>query len=165
MSSIVDKSINRHFYFVNQIESEGWVSNRNNQYSVPQYCHMIINKKITFPRHFSVTLMQSETLTKYWSIFYGFCKRNNGVLYSGIWPRHRVSNWIKSKKRDIKDIPICNCALWGRYGISNRVESNWKVYQLIALIKFHINDITSSLCIGRVRPIKRNCLFTVTVQK
>ena len=35
-SSIVDKSINRHFHFVNQMESNGWVSNRNNRYSVPQ---------------------------------------------------------------------------------------------------------------------------------
>ena len=58
---------------------------------------MIINKKYTFPRHIPVKLMQSETLTKYWSIFYGFCMviGRNGVLYSGIWPRHRVSNQNK----------------------------------------------------------------------
>ena len=36
MSSIVDKSINHHFDFVNQMESKGWVSNQKNRYSVPQ---------------------------------------------------------------------------------------------------------------------------------
>ena len=49
----------------------------------------------------------------------------DGVLYSGIWPRHRLSNRIElnryigksiaiiqiEKKRDINDIPINNCAL------------------------------------------------------
>ena len=53
-----------------------------------------------------------------------------GVLSSGIWPRHRVSNQIdiservkqliKSKKRDINDIPIYNCTLRTCYGVSNR---------------------------------------------
>ena len=37
---------------------------------------MIVNKKYTFARHFPVKLMQSETLTKDLSIFYGFCERN-----------------------------------------------------------------------------------------
>ena len=38
------------------------LSNRNNQYSVPQKWGMIIYKKNTFPRHFPVKLTQSETL-------------------------------------------------------------------------------------------------------
>ena len=37
---------------------------------------MIINEKYTFPRHFPVKPIQSETLTKYLSIFYGFFKGN-----------------------------------------------------------------------------------------
>ena len=61
-----------------------------------------------------------------------------GVLYSGIWPRHRVSNQIESiyrkeyiainqieKKRYINDIPkaINNRALQARYGVSNQIET------------------------------------------
>ena len=58
---------------------------------------MIMNEKYTFPRHFPVEPMQSKTLTKYLSIFYVFLREieRNGVLYSGIWPRHRVSNQNK----------------------------------------------------------------------
>ena len=47
---------------------------------------MIINKRYTFPRHFLVNLMQSETLTRYLKVFsmafVGEIGRN-GVLYSG----------------------------------------------------------------------------------
>ena len=46
------------------------------------------------------------------------------------------------KKGDINDIPINNCALQACFGISNRIESIRKIYQLIESIKFHINDIT-----------------------
>ena len=55
---------------------------------------MIMNEKYSFPRHFPVKPMQSETLTKYLSIFIAFLGEigRNGVLYSGIWPGHRVSN-------------------------------------------------------------------------
>ena len=52
------------------------------------------------------------------------------------------SNKSNQKKRDINHIPINNCTLRARYGLSNRVESNRKIYQLIKSIKFHINDIT-----------------------
>ena len=45
------------------------------------------------------------------------------------------------KKRDISDIPTNNCALRARYGVSNQIESNRNIYQLIESIKFHINDI------------------------
>ena len=76
----------------------------------------------------------------------------NGVLYSGIWPRHRVSNRIElnryigksvainqiEKIRDINDILINYCALRACYGVSNQ-----KTYQLIESIKFYNNDITS----------------------
>ena len=61
--------------------------------------------------------------------------RRNGVLY-------RVQQLIKSKKGDINDIPMKNFALRACYGISNRIASNQKIYQLIESIKFHINDIT-----------------------
>ena len=76
----------------------------------------------------------------------------NGVLNSGIWPRHRLSNriesiyqkeysnYLKRKKRDINDIPINNCALRACYGISKRIESK---NISIESIKFHFNDITS----------------------
>ena len=81
----------------------------------------------------------------------------NGVLYSGIWPRYRVSNLIELNryirkniainqieiKRDINDIPINNCAR-ARYGVWNRIESNRKIYRLIESIKFYINDITTN---------------------
>ena len=46
-------------------------------------------------------------------------------------------------KRDINDIPINNRALRAHYGVSNRIESNRKIHQLIESIKFHINDITT----------------------
>ena len=60
----------------------------------------------------------------------------NGVLYSGIWPRHKLSNQMESnlyirksiafiqieKRMDINDIPINNWALGACYGISNRIE-------------------------------------------
>ena len=82
--------------------------------------------------------------------------RRNGVLNSGICPRHRVLNGIESnryigksiainqieKKRDFNDIPTNNYALQACYSISNQIESNRKIYQLIKSIKFHINDIT-----------------------
>ena len=48
------------------------------------------------------------------------------------------------EKRDISDIPTKNCALRARYGVSNRIESNRNIYQLIESIKFHINDITTN---------------------
>ena len=111
---------------------------------------MIIHRKYTFPRHFPVKLTQSETLTKYWSISYGFCKR-----YWKEWCtllRHMAIaiNQIE-RKRDIIDIPINNCALRARYGVSNRTESKYiSINQIDKIsyqwhhssIKFHINDIT-----------------------
>ena len=63
----------------------------------------------------------------------------NDVLYSGIRPRHRVSNHNKG----ISMTSINKCALRAHYGVSNRIESNRKIYQFIESIKFHINDITS----------------------
>ena len=45
------------------------------------------------------------------------------------------------EKRDISDIPTNNCALRACYSVSNRIESNRNIYQLIESIKFHINDI------------------------
>ena len=50
---------------------------------------------------------------------------------------------IQPKYRDINDNPINNCALRARYGVSNRIASNQKIYQLIESIKFHINDINT----------------------
>ena len=47
------------------------------------------------------------------------------------------------KKRDISDIPTNNGLIRARYGVSNQIESNRNIYQLIESIKFHINDITS----------------------
>ena len=41
VSSIVNKSINQHFHFVNYIKSNGWVSNRNNRYSEHQWMDVV----------------------------------------------------------------------------------------------------------------------------
>ena len=64
---------------------------------------MIINKKYDFPRHFPVKLTQIETLTKYFMAFVREIGKN-GVLYSSIWPRHRVSNQIESNRYIRKSI-------------------------------------------------------------
>ena len=66
----------------------------------------------------------------------------NGVL---IEPNRYIGKSIainQIEKRDINDMPTTNCALRARYGVSNRIESNRIIYQLIESIKFHINDIT-----------------------
>ena len=55
---------------------------------------MIIYKRYTFPRHFPVKL-NIEVLSMAFVREIG----RNGVLYSGIWPRHRVSN--QSNRIDI----------------------------------------------------------------
>ena len=56
---------------------------------------MIINKKYTFPRQFPVKLTQSNVFS---IAFVKEIGRNNGVLYSGIWPTQIVQQFIKYKK-------------------------------------------------------------------
>ena len=80
----------------------------------------------------------------------------NGVLNLDTWPRHRVLNPIELnryivksiainqiEKRDINYIPIDSCALRACYSVSNRIESNKKICQLIESIKFHTNNISN----------------------
>ena len=121
---------------------------------------MIINRKYTLPRHFPVKLTQSETLTKYWSIFYGFCKRYRKEWCTLLRHMAIAINQIE-RKRDINDIPIINCALRARYGVSNSIEPNRNVYQLIESIKLHNNDITilqPPTCVSlRSRSTHRRC--------
>ena len=61
---------------------------------------MIIDKKYTFPRYSHVKLTQCETLTNIEHFSMAFVREigRNGVLYSGIWPWHRLSNWIESNR-------------------------------------------------------------------
>ena len=60
------------------------------------------------------------------------------------------------KKGDINYILLHNCALRALYGVSNRIEPNRNIYQLIELIKFHINDITRNGHIELLNVIKYN---------
>ena len=70
----------------------------------PKWCK-INDKKYTFPRHFLVKLSQSDNIEVFSMAFVREIERN-GVLYSGIWPRQRVSNRFKSNRYNEESISI-----------------------------------------------------------
>ena len=78
------------------------------------------------------------------------------VLYSGIWPRHRVSNQNNGISMTSLKIIVPYEHVTTYQIESNQIE---KIYQLIESIKFHINDITS---VNNRSPIEAYKIQSVT---
>ena len=67
---------------------------------------MIINREYTFPRHFPAKQSKEKLWLKVFSMAFVREIGRNGILNSGIWSRHGVSNQIESNWYIRKSIAI-----------------------------------------------------------